>query len=250
MEVKPFKDRKDSRKEQVRDMFNDIAGSYDFLNHFLSFNTDRKWRRKLVRMVDEDIKSRPESGTGIKILDVATGTGDLAFALSEIGSVHLTGLDLSEEMLNIARKKSASRNKDIIWQVGDSENLPFKDESFDFVTVAFGVRNYEDLFQGLKEMIRTLKPGGTLLILEFSKPGKGIFSMAYSFYSKKILPVVASIFTREPRAYTYLPDSIDAFPSGDDMLVIMRSAGLGDCNCQRLTGGVASIYSGTKSSAG
>ncbi len=248
MEVKPFKDRKDSRKDQVRDMFNQIAGQYDFLNHFLSFNTDKRWRRVLVKMLSRENRKNNPASEKIFILDVATGTGDLAFALSKIPDSQITGLDLAPEMLQIAIQKSKKRKSDIDWLVGDSENLPFPDSEFHFVTVAFGVRNYEDLSLGLKEMTRVLKPGGQLFILEFSKPGKGFFSWSYSLYSKKILPFLASLFTSEPRAYIYLPDSIAAFPSGEGMLHELKKAGLENAYFRKLTGGIASIYVGRKGS--
>ena len=242
MEVKPFGDQQGSRKEQVRDMFNEIAGNYDFLNHFLSFNTDKRWRKKLVRK----IKKEAINNSTNKILDVATGTGDLAFALSKIPNTKITGIDLSVEMLNIAKKKAAKRNSDIKWFEGDSEKLPFENNQFEFVSVAFGVRNFEDLKQGLDEMFRVLKSDGKLYILEFSKADKGLFSSLYSFYSKYILPKLASIFTSEPRAYTYLPNSIEAFPSGLEMLTILEESGFTHPSDKKLTGGIARIYRAVK----
>ena len=242
MEVKPFEDQQGTRKEQVRDMFNEIASSYDFLNHFLSFNTDKRWRRKLVKKVKKEALNNPSN----KILDVATGTGDLAFSLSKIPDTEVTGIDLSVEMLNIARKKSEKRKSQIKWMEGDSENLPFEDNQFDFVSVAFGVRNFEDLQKGLDEMYRVLKVNGKLYILEFSKSDKGVFSVLYSFYSKNILPKLASIFTREPRAYIYLPNSIEAFPSGKEMLSILHVSGFNQLSDKKLTAGIARIYRAVK----
>lgn len=244
MEVKPFNDRDDGRKEQVRDMFNKIADRYDFLNHLLSFNTDRIWRKKLVKLIKNE--KYLEEKSEIKILDVATGTGDLAFALAAIPKTKLTGLDLSEEMLNKARLKSQKYPYEINWIGGDSEDLPFQENIFDFVTVAFGVRNYENLQKGIQEMCRVLKKDGKLIILEFSTPDKKFFGSLYKWYSSKILPRLASLFTSEPRAYTYLPDSIAVFPSGPEMLVELKKAGLTDCRFLKLTGGIASLYSGTK----
>ncbi|MCF8381163.1 MAG: bifunctional demethylmenaquinone methyltransferase/2-methoxy-6-polyprenyl-1,4-benzoquinol methylase UbiE [Bacteroidales bacterium] len=242
MEVKPFEDQSGTRKEQVRDMFNEIAGSYDFLNHFLSFNTDKSWRKKLVRRIKKEI----DGNTGVAILDIATGTGDLAFALSEIPGTIVTGIDISVEMLNVARKKALSRKSQIEWTEGDSEELPYENDKFDFVTVAFGVRNFENLNKGIDEIYRVLKDSGKVYILEFSKADKGLFSTVYNFYSKTILPKLASVFTSEPRAYTYLPNSINAFPSGSEMLEEMRKSGFNELSDQKLTSGIARIYRGVK----
>lgn len=242
MEVKPFSESSDSRKQQVKVMFDKIAGRYDFLNHLLSFNKDKKWRKILIKKVLQETNT--QNYEAIKILDVATGTGDLAIALSKIDSCSVTGLDLSEEMLEKAKSKSI--NKDIKWIVGDSEALPFNGHSFHFVTAAFGVRNFENLEQGIGEMVRVLKPSGKLFILEFSQPGSNIFGVLYSFYSKRILPLLASIFSKEPRAYTYLPKSIEVFPSGEDMCNILKSCGLSNVQYQRLSGGITSIYVGSK----
>jgi len=244
MDVKPFEDQSGSRKEQVRDMFNEIAGSYDFLNHFLSFNTDKRWRKKLVKRIKKELNVTSVNN----ILDIATGTGDLAFALSKLPATKITGIDLSVEMLNVARKKAKIRKSEIIWMEGDSENLPYENEQFDFVTVAFGVRNFENLNKGLEEIHRVLKNSGKVYILEFSKADKGLFSCLYKFYSKNILPGIASIFTKEPRAYTYLPNSIEAFPSGKEMLEEMTIAGFAETTDQKLTAGVARIYRGVKGS--
>lgn len=242
MDVKPFENQSGTRKEQVRDMFNEIAGSYDFLNHFLSFNTDKRWRRKLVKKIKKEIDENSINN----ILDIATGTGDLAFALSQLPKTKVTGVDISVEMLNIARKKAIRRNSQIEWMEGDSEDLPYENDQFDFVTVAFGVRNFENLNKGINEIHRVLKNNGKLYILEFSKSDRGIFSFFYNLYSKRILPKLASIFTKEPRAYTYLPNSIAAFPSGDEMLAEMKKSGFSNLSDQKLTAGIARIYRGVK----
>ena len=242
--VKPYKDKPDSHKEQVRTMFNRIAGRYDFLNHFLSLNIDRLWRRKLVAAVQHEIPNRqPENGV-IEILDVATGTGDLAFALSAVKNTHITGLDLAEEMLKIAREKAIRKNTRIEFIQGDSENLPFEDETFHFVSVAFGVRNFEDLRKGLREIRRVLKPGGMVFILEFSVPPNPLYRRIYNFYSEKILPVLASVFSPDKAAYEYLPASVAAFPHGREMLGIIQETGFSGADVKRLSGGIASIYSG------
>lgn len=243
MDVKPFKNEPGSRKEQVRDMFDRIAGKYDFLNHLLSFNTDKRWRNILYRLISDDIRQQ-NNDKDLKILDIATGTGDLAFVLSAIENAGVTGLDISEEMIKVARNKAVKKNSVVDFMVGDSEKLPFKKGSFNYVTVAFGVRNFEDLQQGLIEMKRVLKPAGKACILEFSKPKPGTFALLYRFYSRRILPFVASLFTSEPRAYTYLPESISAFPEGEEMIFEMKKAGFDKLEFIRLSGGIATIYIG------
>jgi demethylmenaquinone methyltransferase/2-methoxy-6-polyprenyl-1,4-benzoquinol methylase len=245
MELKPFKNESGTRKEQVREMFNRIAVRYDFLNHLLSFNIDRKWRKKVYRLIENDRKDSLISQQSFHILDIATGTGDLAFVLSEMEHASLTGLDLSEEMIKIAKKKNRNKGAEVEFLVGDSEKLSFSSDKFDYVTVAFGVRNFEDLQAGLKEMNRVLKPGGKVYILEFSMPSSKIFSRFYRFYSGRILPFIASLFTREPRAYTYLPESISAFPEGEAMLMELRRAGFKEPGFTRLSRGISSIYSAT-----
>jgi demethylmenaquinone methyltransferase/2-methoxy-6-polyprenyl-1,4-benzoquinol methylase len=242
MEVKPFKNEPGSRKEQVRDMFNRIADRYDFLNHLLSFNIDKKWRLKVYRLIESDIKGSKGKGNTVRILDIATGTGDLAFTLSAIPDTRITGLDLSEEMIKIAKRKEKKRQSGIEFVVGDSENLPFPSGEFDYITVAFGVRNFEDLQAGLGEMNRALKQGGKVFILEFSHPTPGIFSLLYKFYSRRLLPLIASLFTNEPRAYTYLPESISAFPEGEGMLNELRRAGFINAGYKKLSSGISSIY--------
>jgi demethylmenaquinone methyltransferase/2-methoxy-6-polyprenyl-1,4-benzoquinol methylase len=213
--IKPYKDQPGTRKEQVMQMFNEIAGRYDFLNHFLSFNTDVRWRRKVVRSVKRICSASQIPLNEIHILDVATGTGDMAFELSKLKPASISGVDISEEMLKIARKKAEQKGlSEIRFHTGDSEALDFPDNHFEFVTVAFGVRNYEDLPKGISEMHRVLKSGGTLLILEFSQPS-GIMAFFYNFYSKRVLPLVARIFAADPGAYRYLPESIYAFPHGE-----------------------------------
>jgi demethylmenaquinone methyltransferase / 2-methoxy-6-polyprenyl-1,4-benzoquinol methylase len=240
--IKPYKDQPGTRKEQVQQMFNTIAGKYDFLNHFLSFNTDVRWRRKVRRLIK---KLASESGRPLEeldILDVATGTGDMAIELSKLKPHSITGVDLAVEMLRIARKKADERKiPGMTFQQGDSEALEFPDKNFDFVTVAFGVRNYENLEKGLFEMQRVLKPGGHLMILEFSIPS-GIMGFLYRIYSKHILPRMARLFTNDPAAYVYLPESISVFPHGKEMTGLLLRAGFSTSKCIRLSGGIASLY--------
>lgn len=240
--IKPYENQPGTRKEQVTRMFNAIADKYDFLNHFLSFNTDVRWRRKLVKTVKRLNASSGIPMTDVSILDMATGTGDMAFALSGLNPGSITGIDISEEMLKVAVRKSEQKAKsNIVFQLGDSEAINFEDERFDFVTVAFGVRNYEDLGKGISEMHRVLKKGGSLLILEFSQPS-GFMGFAYSFYSKRILPLMARIFSADPRAYQYLPESIYAFPFGEKMCRILLDAGFKSSTYKKLSGGIASLY--------
>ncbi len=244
--IKPYEDQPGTRKEQVTEMFNHIAGRYDFLNHLLSFNIDKYWRRVLVKKVKKDLPDIPRESEGASILDVATGTGDLAFALSGIENATITGVDLAENMLTVAREKAARYRTGFQFVKGDSESLPFDPKAFHVVTVAFGVRNFEHLDAGLSEMHRVLKPGGRVYILEFSKPSHGLFSLLYGFYSRAILPLVASVFTRDKAAYRYLPGSIAEFPSGEEMKKILEDCGFTACRSTGLTGGIATIYEGKR----
>ena len=228
------------KKEVVRDMFNGIAGRYDFLNHFLSAGIDKIWRRKLVRLA--------AAGNHQEILDVATGTGDLAIALSGLQVKKITGLDIAVNMLDIAKVKVKEKKLDYLIEFipGDSENLPFDTNTFDLVTVAFGVRNFEDLDKGLSEMLRVLKPGGRVLILEFSKVTAFPLKQLYLFYSKYILPLMGKMISGHKDAYTYLPESVAAFPWGTAFTGHLDRVGYIQTAQQRLSGGIATIYSGVK----
>lgn len=228
------------KKEQVRLMFNNIAGRYDFLNHFLSLGIDKCWRRKLIRQMSKNFPS--------SILDVATGTGDLAIAAAKIHPLKIIGTDIAEEMLAIGKLKVQELNLQnlIQLQLADSENLPFADKSFDAVMVAFGVRNYENLSKGLEEMCRVLVPGGYVYILEFSKPQKFPVKQLYGFYFNNILPVLGRIVSKDMTAYTYLPESVGAFPSGQEFIEVLQKAGFSHATGRTLTFGVATLYSGQK----
>jgi demethylmenaquinone methyltransferase/2-methoxy-6-polyprenyl-1,4-benzoquinol methylase len=228
------------KKEQVQHMFNDISGRYDFLNHFLSLGVDYSWRRKFVRQLSQ---YNPRT-----VLDVATGTGDLAFAIRELQPEQVTGIDISSGMLAIARQKAVQRGggDGIKFMEGDAENLGFPEASFDAVTVAFGVRNFEDLERGLSEMKRVLKPGGKMMILEFSHPDSFPMKQLYRFYSKYMIPFFGKIISGNNQAYSYLPESVAAFPSGNDFLSIMERTGMKNLARQPLTFGIATIYSGEK----
>lgn len=231
---------REGKKEKVRSMFNTISGHYDFLNHFLSFGIDILWRKKMIRKMG---KFEPRI-----ILDVATGTGDLAIEAFKLNPTKIIGIDIAEDMLVIGRKKIKKRKLDslINLQLGDSENLPFKDIEFDATMVAFGVRNFENLDKGLSEMHRVLKKGGQIWVLEFSKPKQFPIKQLYSFYFKNILPMIGRIISKDQSAYTYLPDSVQEFPSGGQFLKHLRDVGFGELKMFSLSFGIASIYCGQK----
>ena len=219
--VKPYKTEKKGKKEQIALMFNKISGSYDFLNHFLSFGIDIVWRRKALK----NLKALAPQN----VLDVATGTGDFAVEIvKELNPKKVTGVDISEGMLNLGKEKIAKKNlsNQITFELGDSENLPFENDTFDAITVAFGVRNFENLEVGLADMHRVLHPKGKTVILEFSKPKNNWFIRTlYSFYLTKLLPFFGKLVSGEKHAYKYLADSVMAFPDDDDFMKIMRNAG-------------------------
>ncbi|GIV32912.1 MAG: demethylmenaquinone methyltransferase [Chitinophagales bacterium] len=222
-------------------MFDHIAPRYDFLNHLLSANIDKIWRRKVRRLLEQE---RPRS-----ILDVATGTGDLAIELARLQPERIIGVDISANMLELGKRKIQARHLDglITFQKADSENLPFADNSFDAVTVAFGVRNFENLEAGLAEMTRVLKPGCRLVVLEFSKPSVFPFRELFNLYFHYILPAIGRFFSRDRRAYSYLPESVKAFPEGQKFMSLLQAAGINHVKCISLTFGIASVYTGTKS---
>ena len=216
MNVLPYKDKNTSKKEQIAAMFNSISGKYDFLNHFLSLGIDILWRKRAVRLLK---KHQPKL-----ILDIATGTGDFAIEALSLNPEKIIGVDISEGMLSVGREKLIKKNlTDKIELIsGDSEFLPFEDNLFDAVIVSFGVRNFENLEKGLSDMLRVLKPGGKVVILEFSKPKSFPFKQLYKFYFQWILPKIGKLISKNHAAYTYLPDSVQAFPDGDDFLNILN----------------------------
>jgi demethylmenaquinone methyltransferase / 2-methoxy-6-polyprenyl-1,4-benzoquinol methylase len=228
------------KKENIQKMFDDISGHYDFLNHFLSLGVDYSWRRKFVKQLS---RSNPKV-----ILDVATGTGDLAILMCSLEQTQVTGVDISGNMLEIAQQKSLEKKlqERIRFETGDAENLSFSDETFDAVTVSFGVRNFENMEKGLLEMKRVIKPGGVMMILEFSHPGNFPWKQLYGFYSRYLIPVIGNLLSRNKQAYSYLPESVAAFPSGNDFLAILEKVGMKNVGRQVLTFGVATIYSGIK----
>jgi demethylmenaquinone methyltransferase/2-methoxy-6-polyprenyl-1,4-benzoquinol methylase len=229
-----------SKKETVRVMFDDISPKYDFLNHFLSLGIDYSWRRKLVSM----LRARKP----LAVLDVATGTGDLAIAIAAVHPQKIVGVDISEKMLDFGRQKIIDKglNQLIALQCADAEKIPFADASFDAITVAFGVRNYENLELGLSEMRRVLRPGGVMLILEFSHPGNFPMKQLYGIYSRYIIPLMGRLISGNSRAYSYLPESVAAFPSGKNFLEILEKLEFRNTRQVSLSGGIASIYEAEK----
>ena len=238
--VKPYKESSLSKKEQVATMFDNIAGNYDFLNHFLSLGIDIFWRKRLVRKLQ---KQKPQN-----ILDVATGTADLAIAMMKTKPFNVVGIDISNGMLEVGRKKIKQQDleKTIQLQQADSEDLPFEDATFDAVTVSFGARNFENLQKGLSEMARVLKPGGKIYILEFSQPTLFPFKQLYDFYFKFVLPLIGKLLSKDNAAYSYLPESVKAFPHGKELNSIIENCGYTNAKNHPLTMGIASIYTAQK----
>lgn len=238
--VKPYNSGDASKKEEVAEMFDNISKRYDFLNHFLSLGIDKLWRRKAVRQLKD---LRPK-----RILDLATGTGDFAIAALKLNPDEVIGVDISQGMLDMGIQKMKKRGHDKIvkMQLADSEELPFEDASFDALTVGFGVRNYENLEKGLSDMLRIIRPGGKAVILEFSKPKKFPIKQVFGFYSKRVIPFLGKLISKDKRAYAYLPESVEAFPEGKDFETIMTKLGYKEVNSILLSGGIATIYMGLK----
>lgn len=235
-----FGDEFMAKKEVVKDIFNDIAPKYDLLNHLLSLNIDKGWRRKAMKHIGEEGKGH--------LLDVACGTGDFSIAACKAGVKQVTGIDISANMVEIGKKKvhDAGLDARIDLRSGDSEQMEFPDATFDTVTVAFGVRNFEHLEQGLREMQRVLRPGGKVIILEFSMPEHFPMKQLYLFYFRRILPLVGGWISGNRGAYTYLPESVMRFPQGQAFLDILSTCGFRNVRRQKLTFGIASLYTGEK----
>ena len=221
-------------------MFNNISKKYDFLNHFLSMGIDILWRKKAIQMLKE---SQPK-----QILDIATGTGDFAIEALKLNPTKVTGIDISKGMLAVGNQKIKKKGLEnvIELKLGDSENLEFNDNTFDAYTVGFGVRNFENLEKGLTEMLRVLKPNGTAIILEFSKPKAFPIKQIYNFYFNKMLPGIGKLVSKDNAAYTYLPESVDAFPDGKDFTSILEKIGYKNTQTTVLMFGIASIYKANK----
>lgn len=238
--TKPYKNSDEGKKEQVAKMFDNISDNYDNLNRVISFGVDVKWRKKILKMV---ASKNPST-----VLDIATGTGDLAILLSNTNAQKIVGLDISAGMLEVGKQKIAEKklSDKIEMVLGDSEKIPFEDNSFDAITVAFGIRNFENLELGLSEILRVLKPNGIFVILETSVPDKFPFKQGYSFYTKNILPLIGKMFSKDKVAYKYLSDSASIFPYGKALNNILEKIGFIDVKHLPQTFGVATIYSATK----
>jgi demethylmenaquinone methyltransferase/2-methoxy-6-polyprenyl-1,4-benzoquinol methylase len=234
---------KEEKRTAVESMFNSVAWRYDFLNHFLSFGIDRSWRKKAIRIIGKTHKPS-------LIIDIATGTGDLAIASLKLNPVRVTGIDISEKMLELGREKIKRKglSEKIELISGDSGKIDFNDNAFDVAMVAFGVRNFADPLKGLCEMKRIIRPGGLIMVLEFSKPVAFPFRQIYNFYFLNILPFFGRLFSRDKKAYRYLPDSVMKFPDNEAFIRLITEAGFAEVNQKKLTGGIASIYTGIKPS--
>ncbi|NND63064.1 MAG: bifunctional demethylmenaquinone methyltransferase/2-methoxy-6-polyprenyl-1,4-benzoquinol methylase UbiE [Flavobacteriaceae bacterium] len=239
--VTPYKESEAGKKEQVEQMFDSISGNYDGLNRVISLGTDVKWRKKVIKMV---LEKDPTS-----ILDIATGTGDLAIQFAKKSNdASIVGLDISEGMLSVARKKilDTSLQSKIDFIKGDSEAMPFEENSFDAITVSFGIRNFETLEKGLGEILRVLKPGGIFVILETSVPTKFPWKQGYKVYAKGVLPFIGKVFSKDKVAYKYLSESASVFPFGETLNNILRKIGFIEVENKPQTFGVATIYTATK----
>ena len=238
--ISPYKNSNLSKKRQITKMFDTISNEYDRLNRVISFGIDIKWRNKVVNLINDE---NPEN-----ILDIATGTGDLAINLTKTRAKKIIGLDISEGMLNVGRKKIKERKLNSLVEmiIGDSENLPFEDDSFDAVSVAFGVRNFETLEKGLSEIYRVLKVNGVFVVLETSIPQNPFFKQGYFIYTKFFLPLIGKLFSRDKTAYEYLSDSAAKFPFGEDFNNILKKIGFIRVEALPQTFGVATIYTASK----
>ena len=239
-DINPYDDSRE-KGEQVKEMFDSIAPAYDFMNRAMTLGIDRRWRRTALDMISD----RPHDD----ILDIATGTADLAILMAKVlDPVSVTGIDLSEQMLAKGRLKVTEEELDdtVRLMAGDCLQLPFPDETFDLVTSAFGVRNFENLLAGYREMYRVLRPGGTVCVIELSTPPSGVVRPFYHLYTRHIIPTIGRAVSSDRRAYSYLPESIAAVPQGQDMLDLMARAGFTDCRFRRLTLGVCTVYTAVK----
>lgn len=239
--VVPYKEKDSSKREQIAEMFDNVSPKYDFLNHLLSGGIDFWWRKKAISMLRSE---KPKL-----VLDIATGTGDLAIeAMKQLKPEKIIGVDISEGMLSFGREKmkKLGLEKTIELQMGDSEKLLFENNTFDAVIVSFGVRNFENLEKGLTDMCRVTKSGGTCMVMEFSQPKTPVIKQLYWLYNATILPLIGKLVSNDSSAYTYLPESVKAFPEGNDFLKVFEKAGFSQTKCIPLTFGICSIYLGKK----
>ncbi len=239
--VVPYKEKDSSKREQIAEMFDNVSPKYDFLNHLLSGGIDFWWRKKAISMLRAE---KPQL-----ILDIATGTGDLAVeAVKQLKPKKVIGVDISEGMLSFGREKMKKLGLEdkIELQMGDSEKLQFENNTFDAVIVSFGVRNFENLEKGLTDMCRVTKSGGTCMVMEFSNPKTPVIKQLYNFYNATILPFIGRLVSKDSSAYSYLPESVKAFPEGENFLRVFEKAGFSQTKCIPLTFGVCSIYVGKK----
>ena len=238
--VTPYHEKNSGKKQQVEKMFNNIASRYDLMNTVLSAGIHKRWRKKAIDIL---VPAQPKF-----ILDLATGTGDLAIEAMRLHPEKIIAADISEGMMEVGKEKIKKLKLEhkIFFQKGDSENLPFGENTFDAITVGFGVRNFEDLEKGLRNMYKVLKPGGKAVILEFSKVKKFPLKQFYNFYFRFITPLIGRMFTKDKAAYTYLPESVGAFPDGKDFLEILLKVGFKDVQAKLLNAGIATIYTGLK----
>lgn len=239
--INPYKEKSNAKTEQVAEMFDNISGKYDFLNHFFSLGIDKIWRRK-VRNIVKEIPHH-------QILDVATGTGDLAIALSKLEGSNIIGVDIANKMLDVGRIKVLKQKLEgkVDLRNGDSLNLPFEDNKFDVVTVAFGVRNFENIGKGLSEISRVLNKNGQVIVLEFSNPSKFPIKQLFNFYSRRLMPFIGKLVSKDSRAYSYLPESVQAFPTEDNFAKIIEDNGFTNATFKNVSFGIAAIHVATKS---
>jgi len=238
--IKPYKDSQAGKKEQVTEMFDNISGNYDIMNRVITFGMDQGWRKKVHRLVTEK---------GSKsVLDVATGTGDMAFMYAKSDLTEITGLDISTGMLDVARKRSTKYGLDhrINFLTGDAENLPFEDHRFDAVSVSYGIRNFGDLEKGLGEILRVLRPDGKLIILETSVPKSALMRFGYGIHTKLFIPLVGRLFSKDKRAYSYLSNSAHVFPYGEELKQILLGVGYSSVEVMPQAGGISTIYKALK----
>ncbi|WP_235297068.1 bifunctional demethylmenaquinone methyltransferase/2-methoxy-6-polyprenyl-1,4-benzoquinol methylase UbiE [Portibacter marinus] len=238
--IKPYKDSEAGKKEQVTEMFDNISGNYDVMNRIITFGMDKGWRRKVKQLMTEE---------GIEIvLDVATGTGDMVFMYAESDIDQIIGLDISNGMLDIARKRSSKYKLSdrVQFQNGDAEKLPFEEASFDAVSVSYGIRNFEDLELGLGEILRVLKPGGRLVVLETSVPKSALMRFGYGLHTKLFIPLVGRLFSKDKNAYSYLSNSAHVFPYGEELKAIMLKVGYQSVEIMPQAGGISTIYKALK----